>query len=503
VWDGVVIDGIVGTFQGVVALTPWGENPGEAWTSLAQLATGLSVLGVPGTGDAVQYLLPDGPVKDWFEDSQQTTQDAAKGMVAWDTWDEDPSRAAGATTFNILTTIATGGAGTAAASSSAAARAASAAARAAANAGHVLDPLTWPGHAVAALPRFTDLINDLSPTPATPLPDGGFRLPDTNTTLPPNPSLADLPPGVDALRLPGGDIYIPGQHADVLPGIPDPDRPGVYLTPDGHLVNPHGHPTPDGNPPRHEHTPNPDRDLAPVGAHTNPGEAAAHTTDDLVGGMAPDGPTNHLGDSAPGGGSGSGSHLPGDHAGSSGEPSSHAHGSPTGGEIHGAPGNGGVTGGEGPESPPMSDSTPEEPGPNREEGSGSPPPVNQGEDGISNRERPPREGDTNYVVDDPNDWSDTITDIDRVEDGVLWEEKTATGQDPRINAQKWTEKHVLKKLDSYLRARQHLPGFNDAPIGIHFTEPGATPAFRAAVESAVKSWRSRNPGVEVIIRWAS
>ncbi|MFB7761754.1 hypothetical protein [Streptomyces xiamenensis] len=48
--------------------------------------------------------------------------------------------------------------------------------------------------------------------------------------------------------------------------------------------------------------------------------------------------------------------------------------------------------------------------------------------GMSNRERPPREGDTDYIVDDPNNWSDTITDIDRIEDGTLWEEKTATIQ---------------------------------------------------------------------------
>jgi hypothetical protein len=43
-------------------------------------------------------------------------------------------------------------------------------------------------------------------------------------------------------------------------------------------------------------------------------------------------------------------------------------------------------------------------------GSGEPP---------SNRIRPPQEGDTNYVVDNPNDLSDTVTDIDRIQDGTL------------------------------------------------------------------------------------
>lgn len=42
-----------------------------------------------------------------------------------------------------------------------------------------------------------------------------------------------------------------------------------------------------------------------------------------------------------------------------------------------------------------------------------------------------------FVVDNPNDLSDTITDIDRVQDGTLWEEKTATGQDPRMETERW------------------------------------------------------------------
>ncbi|MEU9445778.1 putative T7SS-secreted protein, partial [Streptomyces sp. NPDC048304] len=123
-------------------------------------------------------------------------------------------------------------------------------------------------------------------------------------------------------------------------------------------------------------------------------------------------------------------------------------------------------------------------------------------DGASNRERPPVEGDTNYQVDNPNDLSDTITDIDRIEDGVLWEEKTATGAHPNMNYEKWIAKNVNGKLDAYLRARQYMPGYTDAPIGMSFTEPGATPAFRSAVESAIDSWRATHPGVDVRIRWA-
>jgi hypothetical protein len=106
------------------------------------------------------------------------------------------------------------------------------------------------------------------------------------------------------------------------------------------------------------------------------------------------------------------------------------------------------------------------------------------------------------VVDNPENWADTITDIDRIEDGVLWEEKSATGRDPRVNVDKWIAKHVFKKLDSYVRARPYMNGFENAPIGISFTEPGATPEFRAAVESGIAEWRAKHPDVDVRVRWA-
>lgn len=121
---------------------------------------------------------------------------------------------------------------------------------------------------------------------------------------------------------------------------------------------------------------------------------------------------------------------------------------------------------------------------------------------LSNRIRPIREGDREYRVDDPNNFSDTITDIDRVEKGTLWEEKTATGQDPRMNIQSWLQKNVVKKLDSYVRARQYLSGYENAPMGIDFTEPGATAEFKSAVEQSVEQWKAENPGVDVSVRWA-
>jgi uncharacterized protein YukE len=123
-------------------------------------------------------------------------------------------------------------------------------------------------------------------------------------------------------------------------------------------------------------------------------------------------------------------------------------------------------------------------------------------DGASNRIRPPQDGDSNYVVHNPADPSDTITDIDRVDGGTLWEEKTATGQHPGMNIQNWVQKNVHGKLDSYVRARQYLPGYENAPLGLDFTQSGATPQFKAAVEQAVDQWKASNPGVDVAVRWA-
>ena len=122
---------------------------------------------------------------------------------------------------------------------------------------------------------------------------------------------------------------------------------------------------------------------------------------------------------------------------------------------------------------------------------------------LSNRVRPPQAGDREYVVHNPSDPSDTITDYDYVApDGRLWEEKSATGADPRINIPRWVAKNVTKKLDSFLRGRPYAQGYENAPLGMDFTEPGATPEFKAAVEKAVSDWEAKN-GVDVEVRWAS
>lgn len=124
-------------------------------------------------------------------------------------------------------------------------------------------------------------------------------------------------------------------------------------------------------------------------------------------------------------------------------------------------------------------------------------------DGASNRIRPAVDGDTNYVVDNPSDPSETITDIDRVDNGTLWEEKTATGQDTRMDIPAWVNRNVTGKLNSYVQARQYMPGYENAPLGLDFTRAGATPQFQQAVQDAVDQWKAANPGIPVAVRWAS
>ncbi len=102
-------------------------------------------------------------------------------------------------------------------------------------------------------------------------------------------------------------------------------------------------------------------------------------------------------------------------------------------------------------------------------------------------------------IDNPNDTSKTITDIDEVKNGVLWEEKSATNA---ADVEKWVAKQVEKKLGSYIEARQYIDGYEQAPIGLRFTTPGVDPGFRAQVEAAVEKMRADNPGVQILVEWA-
>ncbi len=115
------------------------------------------------------------------------------------------------------------------------------------------------------------------------------------------------------------------------------------------------------------------------------------------------------------------------------------------------------------------------------------------------------EGKSDFDVYDPAT-KNRITDIDRVEGNILWEEKSAvnainrhTGLDTTHT--EWIPKNVTKKFDSYLKARQHMPGYEKAEIGFRFTGPSADPAFKKAVEAEIGRLRAQHPDVTIHLEW--
>ncbi|MFE9556302.1 hypothetical protein ACFYOD_22825 [Streptomyces sp. NPDC006703] len=114
VWDGFIVDGIWGTVKGLgtlVGVDGW-DKAGQAWTGLAKLATGLVITSTPLAG--VFWTVPDKNMPSWLRDSRTAMKETGKALVAWDEWGKNPARAAGSVTFNVLTTVFTGGSGTAA-----------------------------------------------------------------------------------------------------------------------------------------------------------------------------------------------------------------------------------------------------------------------------------------------------------------------------------------------------------------------------------------------------
>jgi hypothetical protein len=91
-----------------------------------------------------------------------------------------------------------------------------------------------------------------------------------------------------------------------------------------------------------------------------------------------------------------------------------------------------------------------------------------------------------------------ITDIDLVENGVLWEEKSAVFA---TDIAKWVRKHINGKFHSYMRARQILAGYQNAPIGFRFPGRPADPALERAIIDEVDSLRRSNPGLAIRLEW--
>ncbi|MFB6816433.1 hypothetical protein ACFCV8_18025 [Streptomyces sp. NPDC056347] len=269
----------------------------QAWTGLAKLATGLSPITM-----LTLHLLP-GDHSEWIRDSQAAVRETGKALVAWDEWGSNPSRAAGAVTFNVLTTVFTGGSGSAAAGAGKAGLAAKALSVVGRTA-RVVDPMTYVFKgAGAGLTRIGDAFTrlkalDITSIPPLPdhvitVPEGTVRLPDGTLHLPEGAAIPDgataLPNGT--IKLPEGTVTLPEGSVRLPTGLDEPIR---YFGNEHNLLDENGNVLQkaedvqregslDNSP--HAQTPDPTREpaLTAATAHHTPGGDVGHTP-----------PSNHL-----------------------------------------------------------------------------------------------------------------------------------------------------------------------------------------------------------------
>ncbi|MCK8676267.1 YwqJ-related putative deaminase [Streptomyces lichenis] len=219
---GIIVDGVWGTIKGLgtlVGFQGW-DAAGQAWKGLGQLATGLAITATPLA--AVYWTADDKDLPAWLRDSRTAMKETGKALVAWDQWGSNPARAAGAVTFNVLTTVFTGGAGGAAAGAGKAGAVAKAISFAG-KAGRAIDPATYLfkgagmgftkiGDAMSGIRAMGNIDIPAIPEGTVILPEGSLALPDGTIRLPDG---AELPPGgieipADAVRLPEGAAVPPG-----------------------------------------------------------------------------------------------------------------------------------------------------------------------------------------------------------------------------------------------------------------------------------------------------
>ncbi|WP_413753737.1 hypothetical protein NRF20_31645 [Streptomyces sp. R-74717] len=349
VWDGLIVDGVWGTIKGLGTLVGFGgwDAMGQAWKGLAQLATGLVISSIPGAG-TLFWALPDDKLPSWLRDSRTAMKETGKALVAWDEWGKNPGRAAGAVTFNVLTTVFTGGAGGAAAGAGKAGAVAKVLS-VAGKAGKVIDPMTYIAKgAGAGLSKIGDITKALKgienieipklPDDAIVLPEGSLKLPDGTVHLPEGAAVPD-----GGIKLPDGNVKFP-DGAPVLPEgttkLPTgPGEPARYFDSEYNLLDENGNVlqkaedarperSPDIHPDTGADTPHigsPDREPVPagVGAHTADNAGTPIRLGDSLGNDLGDigrtgddlnGPTAHTGDNLPGPAGHIGDNLPGGHA---------------------------------------------------------------------------------------------------------------------------------------------------------------------------------------------
>ncbi|MFJ2570058.1 hypothetical protein ACIOYT_06520 [Streptomyces halstedii] len=369
---GFFVDGVWGTIKGLGTLVGYDgfDAAGQAWKGLAQLATGVVISVVPVAGEMF-WTADDKDMPGWLRDSRTAVKETGKALLAWDQWGENPSRAAGAVTFNVVTTVFTGGTGAAASGAGKGALAAKAL-TAAGKVGRFVDPMTYVFKgAGVGLSKIGDVmagLKNLGKIEIPPLPDNVLTLPAGWTRLTDGtldvPAGATLPDG--AVRLPNGTVRLPEGTIALPEGtVKNPfDEGAAYADLKGNLYDEHGNVvqkaadapreagrTTDTDTPDHTRAETPARQpvLAGAGARAGDGPGDVGRAGDKVpgggipggapGGVAHNMPSNSLdphgaagrpGDGTPGGGTGPGHH----HSGGNDTPSANAPDSSRGGTSH-------------------------------------------------------------------------------------------------------------------------------------------------------------------------
>ncbi|GAA3193954.1 MULTISPECIES: hypothetical protein [Streptomyces] len=246
---GVIVDGVWGTIRGLGTLLcfdGW-DAAGQAWTGLAKLSTGITITTLPILGTAF-LAIPGDKLPSWLRDSRTAMKETGKALVAWDQWESNAPRAAGAVTFNVLTAVFTEGAG-AAASGAGKAGAAAKVVSFAGKAGKAIDPMTYvfkgAGTGISKISAVMAHLKDAGHFKIPQISEGAFSLPEGSVQMADGtiqlPKEATVPEG--ATKLPDGNIKLP-EGTTVLPPhtVKDPftgnytDATGNLYSKDGNLL---------------------------------------------------------------------------------------------------------------------------------------------------------------------------------------------------------------------------------------------------------------------------
>lgn len=247
---GVIVDGGWGTIRGLgtlIGVDGW-DAAGKAWTGLAKLSTGVHIHLLPIVGPAAGaalWLTPKDKLPSWLRDSRNQMKETGKALVAWDQWESNAPRAAGAVTFNVLTAVFTDGAG-AAASGAGKAGAAAKALSFAGKVGRVIDPTYYAFKgAGAGMSKISDVMASLKGVGHIEVPkisEGAFSLPEGSVKMPDGtvqiPKGAAIPEG--ATKLPDGSIKLPEGTVTFPPNTVKDPATGKYLSGRGDLYNEDG-----------------------------------------------------------------------------------------------------------------------------------------------------------------------------------------------------------------------------------------------------------------------